>query len=139
MKHITKITMFAFVLVPGIAYPLYAGVFFLSDSLLGDRIILRQLHETRRLLWNTFWADYAHALPVFYGGGVLIFVLPMLITRRYGIQLSWLPALLGFLVGGGVGVYLSSMMLGWLAILHAIVGALLGALFSGIAHRQRGI
>ena len=102
MKHASKRILLAFVLVPGIAYPLYAGVFFLSDSLLGDRIILRQLHEARRPLWNTFWADYAHAIPIFYLLGVLLFLLPTIAARRYGMQMLWLPALLGLLVGSRI-------------------------------------
>lgn len=138
MKPSRKNTILAFILVPAIAYPLYAGIFFLSDSLLGDRIILRQIHETRRLLWNTFWADYAHALPIFYGIVLLLFVLPTLVLRRYGFQLFLLPVVLGLFVGGGIGVYLSGLTVGWLALLHAFVGSLLGILFSSIVHSQRG-
>ena len=138
MKYSRKKILLAFMLVPAIAYPLYAGTLFLSDSLLGDRIILRQLHEARRLLWNTFWADYAHALLVFYGFAVLIFLLPTLMARRVGISIFWLPVFLGLMFGGGVGIYLSGMTIGWIAFLHAVVGCLLGILFSSIALIQRG-
>jgi len=137
MKQMKKNLILAFILVPAAAYPFYAGIFFLSDIFLGDRILLRQLHETRRFLWNTFWGDYAHSLPVFYGLALVLFVLPTVISQRYILQLFWLPIFLGLLFGGGIGVYLSDMTWGWLTLLHAIIGAVLGLLFSSIAHRQR--
>jgi len=138
MKHTTKRILLAFVLVSGIAYPLYAGVVFLSDSLFGDRIILRQLHEARHQLWDTFWADYAHALPIFCLLGVLLFVLPTIVARRYGMHMLWLPPLLGLLGGSGLGFYFSGAIPGWMMMLHGLVGALLGTLFASLAHMQRG-
>ncbi|MEJ2391482.1 MAG: hypothetical protein P8019_08820, partial [Gammaproteobacteria bacterium] len=121
MKPTNKKTLLAFVLVPGLAYPLYAGVVFIFDSLLGDRTILRQLHEARRHLWDTFWADYAHALPVFYLIGVLVFLIPALFIQRTG-RGYWLPVLLGLLVGGGLGAYVSGAIFGWTMLSHALVG-----------------
>lgn len=137
MKPTTKNTTIAFILVPAIAYPFYAGVFFLTDSLLGDRIILRQLHEARRHLWDTFWADYAHALPVFYLIAAVIFLLPSLFIRRTNIRVFWLPILLGLIAGGVIGVYLSGTVLSWIALAQALIGAVLGILFSAFAHKQR--
>jgi hypothetical protein len=136
MQPASKNLLFAFALVPVIAYPLYAGVFFLSDAWLGDRIILRQLHDTRRQLWNTFWADYAHALPVFYLIGALLFLLPLLIISRHRPRVPWwLPIPLGLLAGAGFGLYFSATV-GWVTFLHTLTGTVLGALFSGIVRRQ---
>lgn len=135
MKRTNKNLLLAYVVVPALAYPVYAGVFFLSDTWFGDRIILRQLHDSRRHLWDTFWGDYAHALPVFYFISALLFLFPLLLGRRY-THGSWLPPLLGLLAGGGFGLYFSGMVLGWIALLHAFVGTVLGGLFSGIARKQ---
>lgn len=136
MKRASKRTILALLLVPSIAYPLYAGIFFLSDSLFGERIMLRQLFESRRQLWNTFWVDYMHALPVFFAITLLIFILPMLIARRYGVQFFWFLVCLGLLAGSGIGVYLANDMFSLIALTHAIVGTLLGAMFAAIAHTQ---
>jgi len=136
MKRTNKNLLLAYVAVSILAYPVYAGVFFLSDIWSGDRNMLRQLHETQRHLWDTFWADYAHALPVFIIISALLFLLPRLLASHHP-RAQWLPLPLGLLAGGGFGVYFSSMALDWVALLHAFVGAVLGGLFSGIARGQR--
>jgi len=136
MKRTNKNLLLAYVAVSILAYPVYAGVFFLSDIWSGDRNMLRQLHETQRHLWDTFWADYAHALPVFIIISALLFLLPRLLASHHP-RAQWLPLPLGLLAGGGFGVYFSSMALDWVALLHAFVGTVLGGLFSGIARGQR--
>lgn len=137
MQHVSHRTLLAYALVPGIAYPLYACVFFLSDSLFGERLFLYQLHTARHQLWTSFWSDYAHALPVFYGLGLLLFVLPTLLVRRYDLHWVWLSALLGLLCGGVIGAYLAQAVFTWITLLHALVGALLGGAFALLNYEQR--
>jgi hypothetical protein len=124
-----KRTLLAFVIVAGLAYPLYTGMLFFIDTFSGDRIILRQLHRSRRALFDVFIAGYLHAIPVFYLGGLLTLFVPSILLWHFGIQRRFPILVINGLLGGGIGGYLAGGLLHWTAFQHALFGLLISGIF----------
>ena len=137
-----KTAVLGMILTPALGYPLFAGVLFLHDTLVGDRLLLYQLRYEQRYLWETFWADYLQALPVFYGLSLLLLAVFLVLRRTLPLRSATWLLLLGALLGWGVGAYLTGA--GWSGAVVAVTIAGIGfsallALFVGLLQTARDV
>jgi hypothetical protein len=126
----------AFVLVPPLVYPLYAGFWLAHDSLLGDAQAWHLLlYESRLNLWRTFWSDWAHSLVVFYALGAGLLPLVIMLNERPR-RLAWLSAA-GIVIGMVAAWHLSGVLFQDATLVLAICGGLSAAAFGMLAFAGR--
>ncbi len=96
----------ALVLVPPAVFICYEGLSFVQDSLFGDELILALKAQSRRRLWDLFWADWAHALPALYLACLLLMVPAYFASGALGRRRPIVTGLIGALCGAVAGSWL---------------------------------
>lgn len=107
---------------PIFLYPAFYGATLLADTLLGEQQVLHYLLvQSKRFVWDSFWADWLVALPFSYG--VLV---PTTLLITWVVKLSNLrPTIVCLLV------FISAALLLAIAVLHGqfVLLAALTAIF----------
>lgn len=132
--------MLGLLLAPLASYPLFAGSLFLCDLLFGDRELVYFLRYDRRRLWDTFWADYLHALPTFYLGAAGLVLLYLAVRRVSPLKSPlWLVGL-ALVAGAGFGGFLRGRWLDpaalWVGLPMALAAVPIAFFVSAILSRR---
>lgn len=75
-------------LSPLLAFPWMTACLLVGDRLFGESLVTFYVRHEQRLLWDTFWADFATALPVMYlvVGAPIVGVLAFSKLRGRGVR-----------------------------------------------------
>ena len=122
---------------PAFGYPALASALFAWDTIRGERLFAYYVTFDRRALWDHFWTDYAHSLPVFYAGVAVAFLIWLGLRRVAGLaSLAWLVAVTA-VVGWASGFVIAGTPLDSAAVALALVGAVVGAALAGFVGAAR--
>ncbi len=104
---------------PLLGYPLVAAALVGADSLAGERLFLFQVAHERRLLLNTFIADYLASLPSAYLVTAALVALAFVVRHR----LDRRAASIALTVGGALtGLVTATSVTGaWFGVTHVVL------------------